>query len=775
MASGLEIQHGAGGKGKGQTFRDLLSGWQEESSSEDELGPVSPFKIDSSVPGDRWAGGAGKSKRAPASLEEIAAPEDQGGRFLDQDGLHERLDELKLGAIADRQGRRERKHLLDRHLLEENEKAAAQALLPTSAFKSAWDVSVLLTLALAIVASPLLAALAPEMELSSVSRAAIGVASIAVLLVLVADMLVTSRTSFIDDGVYIHLPRLIGAHYFNSRAFVLDALAAFPLRLLLTGGAWRGVLVEAAGSSGQPYSYFEFVCLWELIKLQKLFRTLDALRDGARVHPAVASLAKILLGLSYMWLWMGALYYYVSIEEEAAAIAAGRAPSGFGPHNYMPRDAPVSLKLARSVFWGICVTAGIGPDIEPESFIEVLYTSLCSLLSVSLYALVIGSAANSFAQLQAPLQARRRRLEQLNEYMHYKRVPMQLRMRVNSFFEYRGLSLLGVVSDTDVMGKMPHSLNAQLSIALNQSLFSQVPLFADCSANLLLAMVSRLVPLIHMPADLIIREGTEGRALFFINRGQCLVLKPVQTSAPPAPNKRGTRDSPFKSPFHPKSPAKSPYSQLARLNCKRLVFKADAGAQAEPALVPAAEAAPETKRVVEVVAVLSDSDFFGEGALLTSGITTSASVKALTYCDLLALFADDFHAVIRDFPYFAAVVHQHASALHKRANLAEEDRTIVPDPSVSTFAFDRSPRGQQLEIVRRMSEAVKERRLEEEYEPKVWRNPEAEKNWASVRESSHGKVKPVQVPLKGRARKAPCPSPSQGPAPNSAGAGASRN
>mmetsp|Transcript_36893 Transcript_36893/g.91848 ORF Transcript_36893/g.91848 Transcript_36893/m.91848 type:complete len:145 (-) Transcript_36893:48-482(-) len=122
-----------------------------------------------------------------------------------------------------------------------------------------------------------------------------------------------------------------------------------------------------------------------------------------------------------------------------------------------------------------------------------------------------------------------------------------------------------------------------------------------------------------------------------------------------------------------------------------------------------------------------------------------------------------------------AQVHQHASALHKRANLAEEDRTIVPDPSVSTFAFDRSPRGQQLEIVRRMSEAVKERRLEEEYEPKVWRNPEAEKNWASVRESSHGKVKPVQVPLKGRARKAPCPSPSQGPAPNSAGAGASRN
>lgn len=618
--------------------------------------------------------GGAQAERTP--FTELAAPEIP--HWLQYDHAHDpllaRLEELKAsGSRAD--VRTEQRRMLDKELLDENDRAVAFVVMPDSTFKGRWDAFVLVALALACVLSPLLAAFAPDMALSSGRRLLLSVLAIGLVVLLLLDIAVSARTAFLDDGVTIRLPRLIFAHYAASRSLPLDIMAALPLRFLLTGGGgcWRGVL----GDDVVHAPFFELVCLWDLVKLNKLYRKLDALRDGARVLPAVASLAKLLLGLAYMWFWMGAMYYYVATCETQRNAAAGKPPGAFGPHNYFPPSAPIGLKVVRSIFWGISVTANIGPDILPESFAEVVFTGICSLLSTSVYALTIGSAATSFTELHAPQQARRRRLEQLNEYMRYKRVPVRLQERVNSFFDYRSLSLLGVVSDGDVMSKMPLSLNAQLSIALNQSLFSQVPLFRDCSANLLLAMVSRLVPLIHMPGDLIIRQGTEGKALHFINRGQCLVLK---TIVPPADAGRQPK------PGDEASFRKTRTAKLGRALTgafKRIISDADNVADDGEDELPAQlrQRTPKGGQpLVELVALLSDSDFFGERTLLGAGQTT-ATVKALTYCDLLVLFARDFHLVVRDFPYFAAVVDEHAAALYAKSDLPKADRALMPDPA----------------------------------------------------------------------------------------------
>ncbi|KAG8471111.1 hypothetical protein KFE25_009532 [Diacronema lutheri] len=649
-----------------------------------------------------------------SSYTELAAPELPRWEQYDHahDSLLARLEELKMSAgRADvRTGQR---RMLDKELFDENEQAVGLAIMPDSAFKARWDALVLLTLALSCVFSPLLAAFAPDLALDAGGHAWLSAAGVLVVIVLALDVAVSARTAFMDDGVYIRLPRLILAHYAASYHLPLDLLAALPLRTVLTrgGSCWR-IARDGDGAPARA-SFFELVCLWDLFKLNKLYRTLDALRDGARVQPAVASLAKLLLGLAYMWIWTGTMYFYVASAETARHAALGHAPGAFGPHNYFPPTAPVALKVARSIFWGISVTANIGPDILPETFVEVLFTTLCSLLSTSVYALTIGSAATSFTELQAPLLARRRRLEQLNEYMRYKRVPVRLQERVNSFFDYRGLSLLGIVSDGDVMAKMPLSLSAQLSIALNQSLFSQVPLFQECSANLLLAMVSRLVPLIHMPGDLIIRQGTEGKALHFINRGQCLVLKTIGTPAGAAPCAPPSHDggavasgeagarAPERAAAHRRSP-------LGRALSRMRPGSGGRGGGAPEPILGRQSGASTPRPLVEFIALLGESEFFGEGALLSRGVT-AATVRAVTYCDLLALFAHDFHLVVRDFPYFAVVVDEHAAALHRRSNVPLEQRVVLPDPAarpdsvaqacahdaaVDAEATSRSPRAQ---------------------------------------------------------------------------------
>ena len=418
--------------------------------------------------------GAGPAAR-PRTLSAFTTHNAEWVMLDESDPLITMLESARLAPPA--RGARERKPMLSKQVLDENDRAANFHIMPDSELKALWDTLVACTLAFVCVVSPTLGAFAPELQLSVGWRVCGSLTAAMTLLVLLADIALSMRTAFMDDGVYIRVPRLIARHYFRGRDFALDVLAAIPLRLLLAGSTWRGLEREYDAERGlfRSCEFFELVCLWDLFKLNKLMRKLDSIDRWANVHSAVTQLLKLFLGLAYMWLWTGMGYFYIGTLEDARARAAGElVPSAFSPSNFFEPAAPVYHQVLRSVFWGLSITSGIGPDIEPESLNEVLFTSACSVLSILIYALSIGSASAAIAELQAPLQARRRRLEQLNEYMRYKNVPLALRQRVNAFFDYRGLSLLGVVSDSDVMQKMPVSLNAQLSVSLNRSLFSQV-------------------------------------------------------------------------------------------------------------------------------------------------------------------------------------------------------------------------------------------------------------------------------------------------------------
>ena len=68
-----------------------------------------------------------------------------------------------------------------------------------------------------------------------------------------------------------------------------------------------------------------------------------------------------------------------------------------------------------------------------------------------------------------------------------------------------------------------------------------------------------------------------------------------------------------------------------------------------------------------VVATLSDGDFFGEMALLSSE-PRSNTVRALDYCNLYAFGRDEFDQVLADFPEFAAEVRRVADRRRSESN-----------------------------------------------------------------------------------------------------------
>lgn len=458
------------------------------------------------------------------------------------------------------------------------------------------------------------------------------------------------------------------------------------------------------------------------------------------------------LVLSFVWLWMGCLWWYVGRAEEERLDSEGRPRTAFGPHNFVDLEAAsAALRVSRALLWGVSVTSGLGPDVEPETLAEVALMGACSLLSISVYAVVIGSASTAISNLQAPQLERRRALAPLNDYMRQARVPERLRARVNSFFEYRAQSLLGL-AESDVLDRMPVSLSVELSIALNARLFTRVPLFSACEHTLLLAMVARLEPLIFVPGDVIITQGEEGRALYFINRGTCLVLHTARAldraAAPPRSTPRAEPGADeIASPCEIASPRNTSRSKPSRpaVSSSRAPWPRDSAEGLQPRRVrtppvppphgarrrqPAAQPAPQAR----VLAVLAESDFFGarerartrdarrplrravpaavtpphlllararrdarasaagERAML-SECQTAATVQAVTFADLSMLQRTDFEDVCKSFPTFAAQVRVEAARLERTAAVAAEHVAGgAPAPAGSLHAVVRVAR-----------------------------------------------------------------------------------
>ena len=148
---------------------------------------------------------------------------------------------------------------------------------------------------------------------------------------------------------------------------------------------------------------------------------------------------------------------------------------------------------------------------------------LVSAVGVFTFAFVVGSATSSLAASDAMALHQRNRVETIQHYMRYRRVPMKLQRQVNEYFAYLYTCMRGL-GESDVMASLPSSLRRQLAIALNRKLFLKVELFRRCPPNAILALAEQLTPTIAMPNEYVLRQGDPVEAIHFLSRGRVLVL-----------------------------------------------------------------------------------------------------------------------------------------------------------------------------------------------------------------------------------------------------------
>ena len=73
------------------------------------------------------------------------------------------------------------------------------------------------------------------------------------------------------------------------------------------------------------------------------------------------------------------------------------------------------------------------------------------------------------------------------------------------------------VNEKELLTELPATLQLQVALVLNKTLFTRVPIFKDMEAQCIVAFVRRLRPVICTPDQIVVKEGVKAAALSFIS------------------------------------------------------------------------------------------------------------------------------------------------------------------------------------------------------------------------------------------------------------------
>nr|XP_022331251.1 potassium/sodium hyperpolarization-activated cyclic nucleotide-gated channel 3-like isoform X2 [Crassostrea virginica] len=358
------------------------------------------------------------------------------------------------------------------------------------------------------------------------------------------DIIINFRTGIIlndfADEIILD-PKLIAKHYVKSW-FFLDLVSTIPMDyIFLWWDAETDIyqMVHAgtrsrvdAGSywQGRALRILRLAKLLSLLRLLRLSRLVRYVQQweefdanpcmtncGRRRKPgflAVAGKFMRIFNLICLMLllghWNGCLQFLVPMLEE------------------FPKDCWVSIEELKDASWWtqytwalfkalshmLCIGYGRFP---PQNMTDTWLTILSMLSGATCYALFLGHTTTIIQSFDTSRRLYNEKFKQVEEYMVYRKLPRKLRQKISEYYEHR---YQGKMFDEDnILDELNACLRQEVINHNCRALVKSVPFFTNADPQFVSAVISRLEFEVFQPGDYIIREGTMGTKMYFIQEG----------------------------------------------------------------------------------------------------------------------------------------------------------------------------------------------------------------------------------------------------------------
>nr|CAD7259924.1 unnamed protein product [Timema shepardi] len=309
-------------------------------------------------------------------------------------------------------------------------------------------------------------------------------------------------------------PKLIAKHYLKTW-FFLDLISSIPLDyifLIFNQDFSESFQILHAGRALRILRLAKLLSLVRLLRLSRLVRYVSQWEEVyflnmASVFMRIFNLICMMLLIGH---WSGCLQFLVPMLQgfpPNSWVAINELQEAFWLEQY-------SWALFKAMSHMLCIGYGRFP---PQSLTDMWLTMLSMISGATCYALFLGHATNLIQSLDSSRRQYREKVKQVEEYMAYRKLPREMRQRITEYFEHR---YQGKFFDEEaILGELSEKLREDVINYNCRSLVASVPFFANADSNFVSDVVTKLRYEVYQPGDIIIKEGTIGNKMYFIQEG----------------------------------------------------------------------------------------------------------------------------------------------------------------------------------------------------------------------------------------------------------------
>ncbi|CAF3055419.1 unnamed protein product [Rotaria socialis] len=316
----------------------------------------------------------------------------------------------------------------------------------------------------------------------------------------IVDTFIQTRRGYLEQGLIVRDITKLRKNYMRSRAFILDLISLLPTDFLYFVPKLRLV----------PALRFN-----RLFRIYRTFEFSDKVETQTN-HPNVFRLVSLLIIIMIIIHWNACFYFIISRW-------IGYSTDGWVYNMTAPTAATLTTQYLYCFFWSTLVLTNIGEVPPPETDIEVLFVTADFLTGVLIFATIVGNVGSIIASMNAVRADFRQKVDQVKQYMVFRKVGKDLERRVITWFDYLWLQKQ-VANEDIVLGALPQKLRVEIAIHVHLAALKRVPIFAEAQPGLLVELVTRLKLQIFSPGDYVCKKGDIGKEMYIIKRGRLSVV-----------------------------------------------------------------------------------------------------------------------------------------------------------------------------------------------------------------------------------------------------------
>ncbi|KAK2903717.1 hypothetical protein Q8A67_008430 [Cirrhinus molitorella] len=337
------------------------------------------------------------------------------------------------------------------------------------------------------------------------------------------DLVLNFRTGIVkEDSTEILLdPKAIRQRYLKSW-FLVDFVSSIPVDYIFLMVDLEAHLDSEVYRTARALRIVRFTKILSLLRLLRLSRLIRYIHQWEEIFHMTYDLASAmvrivnLIGMMLLLChWDGCLQFLVPMLQDFPLDC-------WVAKNNMVNDTwgvQYSYALFKAMSHMLCI--GYGAQ-APEGMTDVWLTMLSMIVGATCYAMFIGHATALIQSLDSSRRQYQEKYKQVEQYMSFHKLPADVRQKIHEYYEHR---YQGKMFDEDnILGELSEPLKEEIVSFNCRSLVANMPLFANADPNFVTAVLTKLKFEVFQPNDFIIREGTVGRKMYFIQHGRVSVL-----------------------------------------------------------------------------------------------------------------------------------------------------------------------------------------------------------------------------------------------------------